>query len=186
MTKSQKTDYEVCPTPLIDVTQSLRIACTFALDGTSVSDTPVVYMIGMPYATGPITFDANDELYLMRLLSLMPPIAERPFFQEGFLVGSEFPRRDLVRLSESDLACRLVFKFQLAGDKKGWEQELGKIDRSTVYPKDAFSEISERIRSKLVNDGLLPSEDRYAMCSDFRKGSLNELFPFIIFLNETR
>ncbi len=74
--------YEVCPTPLIDITQSLRIACMFAWAEADLSTQPVVYVIGMPYVCGPITFDAEGELYLMRLLNLMPPNAKRPFFRK--------------------------------------------------------------------------------------------------------
>lgn len=72
--------YGVCPTPLIDITQSLRNACMFTWAEADLGAQPVVYAIGMPYACGPITFDAEGELYLMRLLHLMPPNAKRPFF----------------------------------------------------------------------------------------------------------
>ena len=151
----------------------------FAFDDAATADRPVVYMIGMPYSTGPVTFDANSELYLMRLLSLMPPIAERPFFQEGFLVGSEFPRRDLKALHEADLSCRIIAKFELAGDRKQWERDLGKVDRSAIYPNDRFSSITREIRLQLVEEGYIPlSKSEFPGIFEIME-QLKEKFPYI-------
>lgn len=175
--------YEVCPTPLIDITQSLRMACMFAFDNAGQDDSPVVYMVGMPYTSGPITFDANKELYLMRLLSLMPPIAERPFYQEGYLVGSEFPRRGLAAVSESDLACRVMAKFELFGEVERWKAELGHTDRKMIYPEDEFSRIAKSIRGRLIAEKYVLPEYEELSGVVAALENLAALFPNIRFVN---
>ncbi len=50
--------YEVIPTPLLDVTHSLRVACSFAqLAGTD--PTCYVYVLGFPYSTNRISINSE-------------------------------------------------------------------------------------------------------------------------------
>ena len=93
---------------------------------------------------------------------------KRAYFQEGFLVGSEF---DHVRYStKHDVAHRLLAKFELVGDKENWVRQLSTYARSDVYSEDLFTEIRDRVlsgvgegierkreNSRLKNPDLFPS-----------------------------
>jgi hypothetical protein len=83
----------------LDVTHSVRIAAAFALAGrTQDGELAYVAVVALPQTTGSITFDADEQLQLMRLSALCPPNALRPQLQEGFLVG-RFPRPPLTELN---------------------------------------------------------------------------------------
>ena len=77
--------YEVCDTPLLDVTSSIRIAASFA----SMSNTneAFIYAVGLPNISGAITASAEASVTILRLSSVCPPQAVRPHIQEGYLVG---------------------------------------------------------------------------------------------------
>src|SRR2546426_982282 len=80
--------YEVCRTPLLDVTQSLRIAASFAsID--AVGD-GFILVVGIPNVSGAVTASAEAGLQIVRLSSVCPPSALRPHVQEGYLLG-EYP-----------------------------------------------------------------------------------------------
>jgi hypothetical protein len=66
--------YEVCPTPLLDVTSSLRVAATFALDETEEG---YLYAFGLPHPNGTITYSSDHELLNIRLLSVCPPTSAK-------------------------------------------------------------------------------------------------------------
>jgi hypothetical protein len=68
--------YTVCPTPLLDVTSSLRIAASFASDG--ATNEAFVFVLGIPYVSGAITASAEAEIQIVRLSSVCPPDAVRP------------------------------------------------------------------------------------------------------------
>lgn len=80
--------YEVTHTPLIDVTQSLRVACSFA-QYENDNDDAYIYVFGLPYLNSRITHSSEHELLYVRLLGIAPSIALRPHYQEGYLVGTE-------------------------------------------------------------------------------------------------
>ncbi len=74
--------YEVCPTPLLDLTHSVRVACSFAfLDSTG--EDPYVFVFGLPYITNRISVNSEHDLVNVRLLSICPPDALRPFSKKG-------------------------------------------------------------------------------------------------------
>ena len=105
--------YEVTETPLIDITQSLRVACSFAAMG-NVSEYAYIYIIGLPYYTNRISVNSEEYLTNVRLLSIAPPDAKRPYLQEGFLVGEdEFDSVIMGKKEECDLARRLIYKFKI-------------------------------------------------------------------------
>lgn len=78
--------YGVAPTPVVDVTRSPRIAASFATSGGGSDG--YVYVIGLPYSNGNLTFDLATEVVIANLRNLMPPDARRPHWQQGYLVGS--------------------------------------------------------------------------------------------------
>jgi hypothetical protein len=123
--------HEVCPTPLLDVTSSLRVAASFALDN---SKEGYLYAFGFPHPNGSITYSSDHKLLNVRLLSICPPQARRPYFQEGFLVGT-FQSRRLQKHSSLDVGVRLIAKFKLL-DSPFWSRKFPAIPRTALYPTD--------------------------------------------------
>lgn len=157
--------YGLCDTPLIDVSQSLRVACAFALQcACDVLDGegPVVYDIALPFVEGPLTLNANEELYLMKLDSLMPSLALRPFIQESYLVGDELIRRGIEDLSGADLRRRVIASFQLCGDREQWLNEVGFDADALMIRDDGFSDLKHKI-SDVIEDSARTSADQEEM-----------------------
>ncbi len=142
--------YEVCDTPLIDVTSSLRVAASFALN--SSPDDGHLFVFGLPHPSGSISYSVELELLNMRLLSICPPTAHRPYFQEGFLVGS-FPSRRTTRHISLDLRGRLIAKFKLVGNSF-WDNNFHSIPRNALFPNDdPFEAICRTIKSRAGGSG---------------------------------
>ncbi len=136
--------YSVCETPLLDITQSLRVACSFALD--SGGDHSFVFVLGLPHVNGSISYSVEEELLNIKLLSICPPDALRPYFQEGFLVGS-FPSSEETRSPSLDVAKRLVAKFKLNHDTFS-DENFTPIPHGTLYPQ---GDIMERVCNRVKN-----------------------------------
>ncbi len=122
--------YEVCGTPLLDVTHSLRVAASFALNG--ASNFSYIFIYAFPYSNGTISYSTEEELLNVRLLSACPSEALRPHFQEGFLVGT-FPSRVRRKQPSLDFGRRLVAKIEIP--KKGfWGKAFHAIPKKALYP----------------------------------------------------
>jgi hypothetical protein len=132
--------YGLWPTPLIDVTSSLRVAATFAMDfSCGTPDHPrtgYLYVLGMPNVTGSITVDFDQHLLLARLQSCCPPAAKRPHCQEGFLVG-HFPLYSVTEVSTSkvDLGQRLIAKFRLIDSGEFWSPDFPILSQAALMPR---------------------------------------------------
>lgn len=138
--------YEVCATPLLDVTHSLRVAASFALNGGAGDG--YLYVFGLPHPNGSITYSADLEAINIRLLSICPPEAQRPYFQEGFLVGT-LPVRQPKREPSLDLGRRLMAKFILSRETF-WTPDFSAIPDSALYPNhDRMLGICEQIRERV-------------------------------------
>ena len=138
--------YGVSDTPLLDATQSLQVACSFALNGEN-RDHGYVYVIGVPYLSESISYSVREGILCTRLLSACPPEARRPYLQEGYLVGS-FPeiKEKPEDLREHDFRNRLIARFLIKSDKNFWDCGFGKISEDNLLPKnDPFIEITRRI-----------------------------------------
>lgn len=127
--------YEVCATPLLDFTQSLRVACSFAHAGHSEED-PYVFVFGLPYLTNRISVNSEHDLVNVRLLSICPPDALRPYFQEGYLAGTDEVTIDYSSKSELDFNNRLIAKFQISKNPEFWGQGFDPIPIEALYPKN--------------------------------------------------
>lgn len=124
--------YEIIPTPLIDITQSLRIAATFALRN---SKSGFVYVFGLPYPNGSISHFIDHEIVLVKLQNVCPVGALRPRYQEGYLVG-KYPFRDTKEAGDN-LARRLVAKFMLDNTTDGfWDVNFTPIPNDILFPPD--------------------------------------------------
>jgi hypothetical protein len=131
--------YHVWPTPLIDLSGSLRAAATFAMafrGGTpKVPQRGFLYVAGMPYSTGSIAYDLDQNLVLARLQSACPPVARRPHYQEGFLAGRfPFGRPDEETEKGSSLRRRIVAKFQLVDDGPFWDADFPLMREHSLMP----------------------------------------------------
>lgn len=140
--------YEVTDTPLLDVSQSLRVACSFAtLDTTA--EFVYIYVFALPYYANRISVNSEQYLTNVRLISIVPPEALRPYQQEGFLVGEdEFDREMPINKEDLDFNRRLVYKFKIPNKEDFWGDEA-KLKQDVLYPKDdVVDEICKQIKSE--------------------------------------
>lgn len=131
--------YEVCDTPLLDVTQSLRIAASFASDENDSEDA-YLYVFGVPNISGAISASAEAGIQIVRLSSVCPPTAMRPHLQEGYLLGvypeiDSIDEKRLYGLSEIDFGKRLIAKFRF-DPKVFWTKggQFQAIGKRALYP----------------------------------------------------
>jgi hypothetical protein len=147
--------YEICPTPLLDVTHSLRVAASFATDSRHLVD-PLVCVLAAPNLAGSVTASSEQGIQIIRLTSICPPEAKRPYFQEGYLIG-EYP--DLVSYDEKrhykpfevDFGLRLLAKFRLNPNTFWSDKNFTPIPRDALYPddRDPLSRIAKNINRTL-------------------------------------
>ena len=141
--------YEVCPTPLLDLTHSLRVACSFAFLSSEKGD-PYVCVFGLPYVTNRISVNSEHDIVNIRLLSICPPDALRPYYQEGYLAGTDEITTEYDSKDELDFNNRLIAKFRLRRDRTFWDKGFGVIPESALYPRgDRVREICEHIKQEL-------------------------------------
>jgi len=146
--------YGICATPLLDVTHSLRVAASFATMG-EYSSEPIICVLAAPSLGGTISASSEQGIQSIRLSSICPPVARRPYFQEGYLLG-EYP--DLTTFSEKqryapheiDFGLRLLAKFHIAS-KNFWNGHFSPIPEDALFPnaRDPLYRISQRIKRHL-------------------------------------
>lgn len=181
--------YEVCATPLLDLTHSLRVACSFAFQSTHTGD-PYVLVFGLPYMTNRISVNSEHDLVNIRLLSICPPEALRPYFQEGYMAGTDEVLMDFDSKSELDFNNRLIAKFRLRGGRKDfWRDGFRPYPKKVLFPPSdqitglcsglkqdvgtgvsagrvgAFLEIWTKLESKVMNSvrSLAPDSTVYSV-----------------------
>lgn len=144
--------YGVCDTPLLDLTQSLRVAATFAqMD--NKAERGMVYVFGLPYTTNRITYNSEQDLVIVRLLSICPPQALRPYFQEGYLCGTLDITDSYTNKSELDFKNRLVAKFSIPTDKSFWGNSFSRIPKNLLFPEnDLVEELCVRVREEMISE----------------------------------
>jgi hypothetical protein len=147
--------YEVCPTPLLDVTQSLRIAASFATSANE--EEAYVFVLGVPNVSGAITASAEAGLQIVRLSSICPPSARRPHIQEGYLLGeypdiAEFGQKELYAHYEIDFGLRLIAKFRFNPQSFWQKEDFPVVGKNVLYPPpmdDPLYEMTDSIRNAL-------------------------------------
>lgn len=152
--------YEVCDTPLLDVTHSLRIAASFASD--HAGNKAYVFVLGVPNLSGAITASAESGLQIVRLSSVCPPTAVRPHIQEGYLLG-EYPemigveQKQHYRHSEIDFGRRLVAKFSF-NPRTFWKGNAFPIvGERALYPSashDPLFELALQVKNSINHYNL--------------------------------
>lgn len=179
--------YEVTETPLVDVTQSLRVACSFSMLGNN-EKSAFIYVFGLPYYTNRISVNSEHDLINIRLLSICPPQALRPYFQEGYLVGTDDITNEYTNKGELDLNTRLIAKYEIPNTDKFWGKEFDKIPDSALYPKnDTIEEICKEIGQELASD-IAPSNlgDFLKLWTEFEQVILNDARKFKREVHNTR
>ncbi|MCE8027692.1 FRG domain-containing protein [Halomonas daqingensis] len=139
--------YEVCETPLLDFTHSLRVAASFTLN--DASDSAYIFVFAFPYPNGTVSYSTEEELLNVRLLSACPYEALRPHFQEGYLLGS-FPPRVNKKQPFLYFGRRVIAKFEIP-KKSFWSEDFHEIPSTALYPPDdEIAAICAEIKSKYV------------------------------------
>jgi len=138
--------YEVCATPLLDVTHSLRVACSFAQYECDKNET-YLYVLGLPQISGSVTSSSECGIQIIRLISICPPSALRPHYQEGYLIGEyptiEFRSKLEYQRNELDFSNRLICKFRLGCKETFWDSDFSMISHEALFPDDR-----DRLKSK--------------------------------------
>ena len=141
--------YEVCQTPLLDFTHSLRVACSFAFLYSNGGD-PYVSIFGLPYVTNRISINSEHDIVNIRLLSICPPDALRPYFQDGYLASTDEITTNFESLTELDFSNRLLAKFKLINNNNFWEEEFDRISNNYLFPNgDLVLKICKNIKEEL-------------------------------------
>lgn len=147
--------YEICPTPLLDVTESLQTALSFALN--SNTNEGFLYVLGLPHATGPITVSIESMTQLVDLSKLCPPEVARPHFQNGLLIA-DYPTalntEELITHApkvSSNFSCRLLAKFHLKNTQDWFRNGFKTTPDHILYPNkiDIWYKKLEDIKTKI-------------------------------------
>lgn len=141
--------YEICDTPLLDLTHSLRVACSFALLENN-NNNGYIYVFGLPFITNRITINSEHDLVNIRLLSICPPEALRPYFQEGYLAGTTDITNIYDSKPELDFRNRLIAKFEIPTNVNFWGSEFKIMPKNALYPsKDKVLKLCKNIKIKV-------------------------------------
>ena len=128
--------YGICKTPLLDFTHSLRVACSFA-QYRNHGKYGYVYIFGFPYITNRISINSEHDIVNIRLLSISPPDALRPYFQEGYLAGTTDITFDYDQKTELDFRNRLIMKFKIPNNNDTfWGEGFQRIPDKLLFPID--------------------------------------------------
>lgn len=124
--------YQVAPTPLIDLTESLQVAATFATRQNK-NDYGYVFVFGIPYSHGSISYHVDDRIVVVKLASACPPDAPRAHYQYAYFVGS-FPH-DQIRNTSKNAANLIVAKFQIP-TRGFWDSTFKRVSESVLFPEN--------------------------------------------------
>lgn len=146
--------YGICDTPLLDVSQSLRIAASFASEG--AQGEAFVYVLAVPNISGVVTASAEAGVQCVRLSGICPPEAVRPHIQEGYLLG-EYPdmpdleQKERYAPYEIDFGRRLIGKFRLDLATFWNDVNFPRVAHAALYPDgdDPLFTIMQEIGAKL-------------------------------------
>lgn len=144
--------YELWPTPLLDLTSSLRAAASFALgpappNGWKQKSAPArteafLYVFAFDRVTSDVMEELNQDsdIAVVRLSAMCPPDAPRPHLQEGYLLGNpNFGPRDLENRVSQPLR-HLIARFRLINrptDQRPlgfWDQDFQPHTSESLLP----------------------------------------------------
>ncbi|MCC0025135.1 MAG: FRG domain-containing protein [Hyphomicrobiaceae bacterium] len=151
--------YEVCATPLLDVTHSVRIAASFASNGNETEEA-FIFGFGVPNLSGAVTASSEAGLQVIRLSSACPPDAVRPHIQEGYLLGeypeiTDFGPNAHYSYYEMDFGRRLIAKFRFDPANFWKSENYPKASDAALYPgahRDPLLQIPVKIKKRLEQE----------------------------------
>lgn len=160
--------YNLWPTPLLDITQNLRMATTVALTENRCEG--FLFVFGLPNTTASVSYDVDQHIVLARLESVCPPSARRPHIQNGFLVGRHplydlRPDHDLNanpnlhNMNRRLVACIRLINEPSDNNKHGsfWDDDFFPISADRLYPNDndkfdhLINDLKLKIRNRITN-----------------------------------
>ncbi len=177
--------YEVVDTPLLDVTQSLRVACSFAQLKEKQSEYAYIYVFAIPYPTGRISINSEHYLTTVRLMSVVPSSVRRPHNQEGFLLGEDDINKTDKVMDSFDFRRRAIAKFKISiGSPQFWQVNEKLSDRplmmEELYPdmndKDVLYEICNKIKNSIKESTDQLSEETDKTSEFLRKWRVIEYY----------
>jgi hypothetical protein len=146
--------YEICFTPLLDVTQSIRVAASFATE--PPAQKAYIYVLGVPNLSGSITASAEAALQIVRLSGVCPPVAVRPHIQEGYLLGEypdlpDFDQKQHYPAFEIDFGRRLLAKFTFNPQTFWDDHNFPAIGHEARYPDmhDPLYDLAKQLKNEL-------------------------------------
>jgi hypothetical protein len=146
--------YEICFTPLLDITQSLRVAASFATKPKTKQ--AFIYVLGVPNLSGSLTASAEAGLQIVRLSGVCPPVAVRPHIQEGYLLGEypdmpDFDQKQHYPHYEIDFGRRVIAKFVFNPLTFWNDAEFPMIGNSALYPDehDPMFDLANALKAQL-------------------------------------
>jgi len=125
--------YQIFKTPLLDFTHSLHVACSFAQYNNN-SEYGFVFIFGLPYITNRISINSEHDIVNIRLISISPPDALRPYYQEAYLAGTTDITDDYDQKTELDFRNRLIIKIKIPNDISFWGNEFNRIPDRVLFP----------------------------------------------------
>jgi hypothetical protein len=152
--------YGLWPTPLLDMTSSLRVAASFALGLSKSRDAGTLYVFAIPRIVSDVmdSSPANNPL-AVRLSAVCPPIASRPHLQEGYLFGNpNFEVGDLAQTGTPPAAGWLTAKFRLedldrssgpGGGSEFWDRDFPKHTAGSLLPANRNDSLSLIFRDQI-------------------------------------
>jgi len=165
--------YEVCDTPLLDVTDSLQVALSFAASGTGPNG--YLYVLGLPHQNGSISVSVESMTQVVDLSKLCPPEVSRPHFQSAFLLA-DYPTavypEDMIQQAprvKANFSCRLLTKFNLNGLNNWICNEFFPVPKDILFPnhRDKWFAILSEIK-KIVSPNKANPADAKSHASEYK------------------
>jgi hypothetical protein len=153
--------YALWPTPLLDLTTSLRAAASFAFGLEADADAGFLYAFAIDRTAGDIMkeLDPMTEDVVLRLSAVCPPKTARPHLQDGYLAGNpNFDFSDITERTPSPLADRFIAKFKLVDlgpNAPFWDADFPKHSKSSLLPNEPVEEKLITIMNYRIVDGRL-------------------------------
>lgn len=136
---------------------SVRVACSFAQLKNS-DQFAYVFVFALPYITNRISINSEHDLVNVRLLSICPPDALRPYYQDGYLAGTEDITTDYESKTELDFKNRLIAKFRIPSGSRFWGKGFSSIPEPVLYPRaDRIEKLCASLQVTLETE-LQPGE----------------------------
>lgn len=147
--------YEVCDTPLLDVTPSVQTALTFAIG--NGGRTGFLYAFAFPHLAGAVSVSVESMTQVIDLCHVCPPQARRPHFQYGMLAG-DYPAYTSVEETHgrkgmigNNFACRLISKFSLNSTSNWMTEGYTPVPDTVLFPNtsDNWYKVTQGIKAEL-------------------------------------